>query len=177
MVPAHARQGLAQTGTTAQPGALQGTGKGMAVLAGQGWLEPIPAGTLSPEPLGGRAVGQQHEGSWTGLQGPASQAAVPGHCTCMSASSSCFRRRMFSSSWHSSGVRSLGTEGRHDQVSTCAPGNQTCQAPGTASAPSQQLWAGWRQHVEGWVAGGAGLASRVPSPTQRPSGTNGMKGI
>lgn len=73
---------------------------------------------------------------------------APWHHTCMSASSSCFRRRMFSSSWHSSGVRSLGTEQRHDQVSMCGPGNQARQAPGTASAPSQQTWAGWRQDVE-----------------------------
>lgn len=62
----------------------------------------------------------------------------PQHHTCMSASSSCLRRRMFSSSWHSSGVRSLGTEQRHGQVSMCGCGNHPRQAPGATSAPDQQ---------------------------------------
>lgn len=138
----------------------------MAALAGQGraglaatW-DHIPAGTLSPEPpeeelwgssIGDPGWGSRDPGSDTG------RGTVPCHpdcClwdrgtvwapwnhTCMSASSSCFRRRMFSSSWHSSGVRSLGTEQRHNQVSMCGPGNQGHQAPGPASAPSQQLWA------------------------------------
>jgi len=75
----------------------------------------------------------------------------PQRHTCMSASSSCLRRRMFSSSWHSSGVRSLGTEQRHGQVSTRGHGNRPRQAPGTGSAPSWQPTA--RQEL-GWGAAG-----------------------
>lgn len=85
---------------------------------------------------------------------PREDAAAPGagdfpqHHTCMSASSSCLRRRMFSSSWHSSGVRSLGTVRRHSQVSTCGPGNHPTRLPGPVRSRDAELpgahrsWAG-----------------------------------
>lgn len=175
MVPARARQGLAQSGSTAQPGSLQGTGKAWLLWQGRAsWLPPWITSQLGPSPcpqspleeelwgssMGNPGWGSRDPGSDTGRDSvpchpdcclwDGGTVWAPWHHTCMSASSSCFRRRMFSSSWHSSGVRSLGTEQRHNQVSMCGPGNQGHQAPGPASAPSQQLCV--------WVEAGRGDA-------------------